>query len=77
MFPRWRDWTFKYTPQGLARRRRRLALRTVTYALAIYAALRARKAGYQLKDVPSLVRQYARQGLLLAAEQIQRMAGRV
>jgi hypothetical protein len=54
-----------------------MVLRSLMYALAIWAFVRARKAGYSAKDVPALLRGYARVVLLVGANLLQRVAGKV
>lgn len=77
MFPTWSDWTFKYTPQGLARKRKRNIIRYTLYALAIVGAYRARQQGKTLGDIPALLRSYVARILLLSAIGLQRIAGKV
>ena len=45
MFPKYRDWTYKYTTKGLLKKRAKAALKFTTATLAIVAAYRARQAG--------------------------------
>jgi hypothetical protein len=81
MFPTWSDWDFKYTPQGLAKRRRRRALLLASYALTILGLYRARKAGVAMRDLPKMlegyVRGYLRMAMLMGAGVLQRVAGAV
>jgi hypothetical protein len=77
MFPTWSDWNFKYTPQGLARKRRRAALRYALYALAIVGVFRAKQNGYAIRDFPPLLIAYLRRAVLMGAKSLQRIANKV
>jgi hypothetical protein len=77
MFPAWSDWTFKYTPQGLARKRKRNMIRYALYALAIVGVYRARQQSKTLRDIPALLRGIVARVLLLGANGLQSIAGKL
>jgi len=77
MFPTWSDWNFKYTPQGLARKRRKAVLRYALYALAIVGIFRAKQDSYAIRDFPTLFRAYLKRALLLGSNTLQGIAGKV
>lgn len=54
-----------------------MALRLTVYVLAIWAFVRAKKAGYRAKNVPALLKGYVRLGLLVGANLLQKVAGKV
>ncbi|PVI08437.1 FAD/NAD(P)-binding domain-containing protein [Periconia macrospinosa] len=55
-FPTWSHWNIAYTKQGIARLRRRRALRVLGLALGVIGVYRARQSGVRLKDIISNIR---------------------
>jgi len=64
MFPKWKDWNVTYTRKGLLKYRLRQALKYIAFAAAIVGMVRMRQSGRSLVDLPSLLREYVRFGLL-------------
>lgn len=53
-----------YTRKGLLKYRLRQALKYIAFAAAIVGMVRMRQSGRSLVDLPSLLREYVRFGLL-------------
>jgi hypothetical protein len=77
MFPTWSDWSLKYTPQGLARKRRRALIRYVLYAAALVGVICAKQNGYMIRDSPILLKAYLKWGVLMGAKSLQHIASKV
>jgi hypothetical protein len=77
MFPRYEDWNIKYTPKGLAKRRTRITMRYIAYALVIAGIYSAKRKEYGIKNLPGLVTAYMRLALLMGARTLQRIAEKV
>ncbi len=75
MFPTWSDWNFKYTPQGLAQKKKRAMLRYTLYALVIVGIFSTKQNGYAIRDFPTFLRAYLRRAVLMGAKSLQGIAG--
>lgn len=63
LFPTWSDWSITYTAQGLAKKRRKAFLRFLKTMVLVVFLIRARNAGYTVRQLPGLVRQKARRAV--------------
>jgi hypothetical protein len=77
MFPTWGDWNFKYTSQGLARKKRRAMLRYALCSLAIVGIFLAKQKEYAIRDFSALLRAYLRRAVLKGAKSLQGIASKV
>jgi hypothetical protein len=67
-FPNYNDWNITYTSKGIAKIRRRRALRLLSVTLAIIGVYRWRKSGLGLKDLRQML-QSVLQGMIVTAVQ--------
>lgn len=67
-FPNYNDWNIAYTSKGIAKIRRRRALRLLSITLAIVGVYRWRKSGLGLKDLRQML-QSVLQGVIVTAVQ--------
>ncbi|KAG9206014.1 hypothetical protein G6514_006292 [Epicoccum nigrum] len=67
-FPNYNDWNIAYTSKGIAKIRRRRALRLLSVTLAIIGVYRWRKSGLGLKDLRQML-QSVLQGVIVTAVQ--------
>ena len=58
-FPQWDDWNIAYTSEGVAKRRRTAAVRTLTMALAVIGAYKVRQNGLSVKALMTMLLQRA------------------
>jgi len=79
MFPTWSDWNITYTAKGLAKKRTKALLKYMAYALLFTSIYQARSQGKKLREarIPVLIRNYLRAALLLGANSLQKISGRV
>ncbi|KAI9677020.1 MAG: hypothetical protein M1817_006859 [Caeruleum heppii] len=63
MFPRYRDWDFKYTAKGILKQKVRRGLMFLCVTLAIVGVFRARQAGSGVLEMPGVLRMYTKQFL--------------
>lgn len=80
MFPKYRDWDYKYTTIGLFKKRARATLKLVALTLAIIGTYRARQAGLGLlglKEVTLIFRTMVARLLYAGGDALRRMAGSV
>ena len=67
-FPNYNDWNIAYTSKGIAKIRRRRALRLLSVTLAVVGVYRWRKSGLGLKDLRQML-QSVLQGVIATAVQ--------
>jgi hypothetical protein len=79
MFPTWSDWNITYTAKGLAKKRTKSLLKYLAYAALFTTLYQARTQGKKLGDVkiPALIRGYLRLALLLGANSLQKISGKI
>jgi hypothetical protein len=77
MFPKSSDWNIKYTPKGLAKKRVKSGVRYMLYTLALVGIYQAKRQGYSVRDFSLLARNYLKLPLLLGANFLQKIAGKL
>jgi len=76
MFPKSKDWDIKYTSKGLVKKRMNTVLKYSMYMILLTGAIRAKRAGLNLMDVPRLAKGYSRAALMMAAGLLQSLGSK-
>ncbi|KAH8808480.1 hypothetical protein F5884DRAFT_792371 [Xylogone sp. PMI_703] len=77
LFPTWSDWNFKYTSKGQFMRRLRSVTKILSFAAAIIALYRLKKAKKSITDVVNYLKAHVRKAILRGSGALQLVSTKI